>query len=86
MRIQLLQNCLVEGRRRRAGELIVVDFETKEKLLAQGLAVPEPPAEPLIQDCAVAVPAVHVQPARTAKRRAVVAAADDGFAPIPEGD
>lgn len=86
MRIRLLQNCLINGRRRRAGELIVVDSETKEKLLAQGLAVPEPPAEPLIQDCAVAVPAVHVQQARTAKRRAAVAAADDGFAPIPEGD
>ena len=86
MRIRLLQNCLINGRRRRAGELIVVDSETKEKLLAQGLAVPEPPAEPLIQDCAVAVPAVHVQQARTAKRRAAVAAADDCFAPIPEGD
>lgn len=86
MRIRLLQNCLINGRRRRAGELIVVDSETKEKLLAQGLAVPEPPAEPLIQDCAVAVPAVHVQQARTAKRRAAVATADDGFAPIPEGD
>lgn len=85
MRIRLLQNCLINGRRRRAGELIVVDSETKEKLLAQGLAVPEPPAEPLIQDCAVAVPAVHVQPARTAKRRAAVAA-DDGFAPIPGDD
>lgn len=85
MRIRLLKNCLFEGRRLRAGELLGVDPVTEAKLVDQGLAVAEPTAEPLIQDCAVAVPAVHVQPARPAKRRAAVAA-DDGFAPIPGDD
>lgn len=86
MRIRLLQNCLFKGRRRCAGEILGVASEAEEKLIAQGLAVAEPTPDPLIKECAVAMPAVHVQPARPAKRRAAAVAADDGFAPIPGDD
>lgn len=84
MRIQLLQNCLVEGRRRRAGEVISVDSTMVDTLIAQGMAVAETTVGDPVPSSEMVDTAVFVQPKRHVKRRAAVA--DDGFAPIPEDD